>query len=65
MESDLAADGVAFLQVKTLGPSHPSPHYAHTRLFYAARGFVPLEELIDVWPDNPFLIQAKALTART
>ena len=61
----LAADGVAFLQVKTLGPSHPSQPYARTRLFYAAHGFLPLEELVDAWPGNPLLIQVKALRGPT
>jgi len=65
VEFDLAADGVAFLQVKTLGPSHPSQPYARTRLFYAAHGFLPLEELVDAWPGNPLLIQVKALRGPT
>jgi len=48
-----------FLQVKTLGPSHPSLHYARTRQFYLARRFAPLEELPDLWPGNPCLIMVK------
>src|SRR5947208_14893124 len=35
----LRARGVEFLQVKTLGPSHPSEGYAATRRFYEAVGF--------------------------
>ncbi len=55
------AQGCEFLQVKTLGPSHPSPHYARTRQFYLDRGFVPLEELHGLWPGNPCLIMLKHL----
>ena len=60
-EDELRADGVRYLQVKTLGPSLPDEHYERTRRFYAARGFVPLEELLDVWPENPMLLLVKAL----
>jgi GNAT superfamily N-acetyltransferase len=53
---------VEYLQVKTLGPSHPSEHYAVTRGFYAARGFAPLEELTAIWGEaNPCLIMVKRL----
>jgi ribosomal protein S18 acetylase RimI-like enzyme len=62
LEADLIAEGVSFLFVKTLGPSHPDAGYAKTRLFYEAMGFAPLEELHDLWgPDNPCLIMIKAL----
>jgi GNAT superfamily N-acetyltransferase len=54
---------VRLLQVKTLGPSHPSPEYARTRAFYEARGFVPMEELPDLWPGNPCLILVKPLAS--
>jgi ribosomal protein S18 acetylase RimI-like enzyme len=40
--------GVRLLQVKTLGPSHPSEHYARTRAFYEALDLVPLEETTSV-----------------
>jgi len=60
-EDTLRAEGRRFLLVKTLGPSHPSPHYAATRAFYRARGFAPLEELPDLWPGNPCLILVKTL----
>ncbi len=61
-EEELRADHVRFLQVKTLGPSRPDAEYERTRRFYAARGFVALEEMFDVWPeDNPMLILIKAL----
>lgn len=61
-EQELRADGVRYLQVKTLGPSRPDEEYERTRRFYEARGFVPLEEMLGVWPgDNPMLILVKAL----
>ena len=61
LETDLAADGVRFLQVKTLGPAHPDAGYAKTRQFYAAVGFEPLEELEGLWPGQPCLIMIKIL----
>lgn len=61
-EADLAADGVVLLEVKTLGPSHPDEGYALTRRFYAAVGFLPVEELSGVWPGNPCLVMVKTLT---
>ncbi len=61
-ETSLRRDGVEFLQVKTLGPSHPSAHYARTRRFYESRGFSPLEELYGIWDaSNPCLILVKRL----
>jgi GNAT superfamily N-acetyltransferase len=61
-ESFLRTLGVEYLQVKTLGPSHPSAHYARTRRFYESQGFRPLEELRSVWNDeNPCLIMVKHL----
>jgi GNAT superfamily N-acetyltransferase len=65
LESDLIADHVEFLQVKTLGPSHPDPGYAGTRRFYASVGFQPLEEIGGLWPDSPCLIMIKALPRGT
>jgi ribosomal protein S18 acetylase RimI-like enzyme len=61
LESDLIADHVEFLQVKTLGPAHPDPGYARTRQFYAGVGFQPLEEITGLWPGNPCLIMIKTL----
>ena len=43
---------LAFLSVKTLGPSHPDPSYEASRRFYRAMGFAPIEEIQDVWPGN-------------
>lgn len=64
VEADLAGDGVEFLQVKTLGASHPSPEYAATRRFYEALGYRWLEETEDLWPGNPCLIMVKHLPTR-
>lgn len=61
LERDLAADGVRFLQVKTLGPSWPDAGYARTREFYQAMGFEPLEEINGLWPGNPCLVMVKLL----
>jgi ribosomal protein S18 acetylase RimI-like enzyme len=62
LERDLVADGVRFLQVKTLGPSHPDPGYRRTRKFYQAVGFEPVEEITGLWPPgNPCLIMMKTL----
>ena len=56
------AEGFALLHVKTLAPSDPDPGYAATRSFYEAVGFLPLEELPQVWgPENPCLIMVMPL----
>ena len=60
-EEYLRARGFEYLQVKTLGPSHPDAGYARTRAFYEARGFVPLEELPELWEHNPCLLMVKRL----
>ncbi|GAA2759161.1 GNAT family N-acetyltransferase [Actinopolymorpha rutila] len=59
--TDLAAEGVHLLQVKTLGPSHPHEGYARTREFYRAAGFRSLEEIEGVWPGNPCLLMVACL----
>ena len=60
-ESYLRDRGVEYLQVKTLGPSYVDAGYERTRRFYEARGFVPLEELHDLWDQNPGLLLVKRL----
>lgn len=60
-EAAARADGVTVMSVKTLGPSHPDPGYADTRRFYAAVGYQPVEELLDLWPGNPCLLMVKVL----
>ena len=63
-EQVLAADGVEFLQVKTLGPSRPDEGYERTRAFYSSYGFRPLEEFPDLWdPENPALQMIKVISA--
>ena len=50
------------LSVKTLGPSHPDPHYAATRTFYDSLGFVPIEEFKTLWSNGyPCLLMVKFL----
>jgi ribosomal protein S18 acetylase RimI-like enzyme len=61
LEADLVADSVQLLQVKTLGPSRPDASYDQTRRFYASMGFLPLEEIDGLWPENPCLIMVKVL----
>jgi GNAT superfamily N-acetyltransferase len=60
-EDYLRARDVAYLQVKTLGPSHPDEGYERTRRFYEARGFVALEEIHGLWEANPCLLMVKRL----
>jgi GNAT superfamily N-acetyltransferase len=60
-EDYVRALGVEYLQVKTLGPSHPDEGYARTRVFYESRGFVPLEEIHGLWEGNPCLLLVKRL----
>lgn len=61
-ERGLAADGVEFLQVKTLAPSRPDEGYEKTRAFYLASGFRPLEEFPDLWDaENPALQMVKVV----
>jgi GNAT superfamily N-acetyltransferase len=61
-EQHLRELGVEYLQVKTLGPSHPSRGYAATRRFYEALGFRPLEEIHGLWAEgNPCLVLVKRL----
>ena len=57
----MAAAGVRVLQVKTLGPSRPDAGYSKTLSFYVAMGYIPLEELQGIWPENPCLILVKPL----
>ncbi len=62
-ESVVRGRSAKLLQVKTLGPSNPDPNYASTRAFYAALGFLPLEETTAFWgEDNPALVLVKPLT---
>jgi GNAT superfamily N-acetyltransferase len=61
-EKWLSSDGIEYLQVKTLGPSHPDADYERTRKFYEAVGFRPLEEFTMMWgPTQPCLVMVKKL----
>ena len=61
-EGLLVADGVEFLQVKTLAASKPDDGYDKTRAFYLAYGFRPLEEFPDLWDaENPALQLIKVI----
>ena len=59
--SDLADDGVRFVQVKTQGPARPDPGYARTLAFYVAEGFRQLEEIIGLWPEDPCLLLVRSV----
>ena len=59
--SDLRRTECQLLQVKTLGPSRPHPGYAATREFYRAAGFLPLEELTELWGNDPCLLMVMSL----
>lgn len=61
LERVLAADGTRLLAVKTLGPTHPDEGYQATRQFYRTCGFLPVEELLNLWPGNPCLLMIKPL----
>jgi coenzyme F420-0:L-glutamate ligase/coenzyme F420-1:gamma-L-glutamate ligase len=59
-EAWCAANGIEYLQVKTLAESSPSEHATRTRGFYEAMGFVPLEVLPDLWDRaSPALLLVK------
>jgi GNAT superfamily N-acetyltransferase len=61
-EAMLRSRSIEYLQVKTLGPSRPSEHYARTRRFYEVKGFRRLEELHGLWSEgNPTLVLVKRL----
>ncbi len=60
-EKFLKQNGVEYLQVKTLGESHPDKYYGLTRAFYFKMGFKPIEEFGRIWDDNPCLLMIKAL----
>lgn len=64
-EADASARGYRLAHVKTLGPSHPDEGYALTREFYAALGYLAVEEIPDLWPDNPALVMVKPLPVLT
>lgn len=60
-EAELRQQAVEYLQVKTLGTTHPDRNYAKTRAFYLSIGFKPLEEFTELWKGNPCLQMVKRL----
>lgn len=61
-ETWVRSQGGRFLQVKTVGPSHPSREYRGTRAFYARLGYEPVEEFHGLWgPRCPCLQLIKYL----
>ena len=56
-----AGRGGRLIHVKTLGASRANEHYARTRAFYDALGYIPVEEFSDLWPGNPCLLLVKPL----
>jgi coenzyme F420-0:L-glutamate ligase/coenzyme F420-1:gamma-L-glutamate ligase len=55
-EAWCGANGVDYLQVKTLSHTKADANYARTRAFYDALGFTPLEVFPELWdPRNPAL----------
>ncbi|HET9023807.1 MAG TPA: GNAT family N-acetyltransferase [Burkholderiaceae bacterium] len=62
LEGWVRRQGGRFLQVKTVGPSHPSREYRSTRAFYSRLGYEPLEEFHGIWgPRCPCLQLIKYL----
>jgi ribosomal protein S18 acetylase RimI-like enzyme len=63
-ETYVQEQGGGYIQVKTLGFSHPDESYARTRAFYQAVGFYPLEEFPQIWDAaNPCLILVKKISS--
>jgi ribosomal protein S18 acetylase RimI-like enzyme len=61
-EAWLRGRGVAWLHVKTRGPSSPDPFYARTQRFYEALGFKALFETTAFWgEEDPTLLLVKRL----
>ena len=59
--AELREDGCMLLSVHTVGPSFENEPYAHTRAFYRATGFHPLEEHINLDWAGPTLILVRKL----
>ena len=61
-EDRLRAEGVEYLQVKTLSASAGDEPYLRTLAFYNALGFRLLEEMPALWsPENPAALLIKRL----
>lgn len=62
IEDNLKQRGFKLLMVKTIGESANNISYSKTRSFYKNMGFLPLEEIKEIWGvDNPCLIMVKPL----
>jgi ribosomal protein S18 acetylase RimI-like enzyme len=58
----LTLEGARLLLVKTLSERGDSEHYDRTRAFYLATGFLPLQEMPDLWDEeNPALLLVRPL----
>ncbi len=64
-EAESVERGFRLTQVKALGQSDPDAGYALTRQFYAALGYLQLEEMLDLWTGNPALVRVKPLPTRS
>ena len=64
IEDSLKQRGFKLLMVKTIGESVNNISYSKTRSFYKDMGFLPLEEIKEIWGvDNPCLIMVKPLSS--
>jgi N-acetylglutamate synthase-like GNAT family acetyltransferase len=61
VEAEAHESGARFLHTKTLSASKPDAAYEESRAFWAAAGFVPLDEHLLWGPSNPCLVLLKAL----
>ncbi len=58
----LVAEDARLLLVKTLSANGDSEHYDRTRAFYLAMGFLPLQEMPELWDaENPALLLVRPL----
>ncbi len=54
--------GFTYLLVKTVGESSSDTNYAKTRRFYHRAGFLPVQEIPNVWgSDNPCLLMIQSV----
>ncbi len=62
LQECLLAQGFSLLLVKTLGESFPNEAYSKTRKFYQSCGFLPVQEMPEIWgADTPCLLMIKNL----
>ena len=61
-ENHAEEQGAVLLSLKTVGPSSPNAIFGKTRAFYAALGFIQVEELPLWGPDGACLLMVKDLT---